>query len=100
MFVLSSKLNKLTSCRTRRGIIFDVLECIIQRDLGFGTTDIRTAYAALADILSHNDIHKVVLILHSQGGIEGGLVLDWLYDTMAVEQLRKLEVYTLVEAMN
>ncbi|ETI22813.1 hypothetical protein G647_06889 [Cladophialophora carrionii CBS 160.54] len=83
-----------------RGIIFDVLECIIQRDLSFATTDIRTAYAALQEILSDDNIHKVVLILHSQGGIEGGLVLDWLYDTVAADQLRKLEIYTFGNAAN
>ncbi|OCT51184.1 hypothetical protein CLCR_08306 [Cladophialophora carrionii] len=83
-----------------RGIIFDVLECIIQRDLSFATTDIRTAYAALQEILADDNIHKVVLILHSQGGIEGGLVLDWLYDTVAADQLRKLEIYTFGNAAN
>ncbi|EXJ58207.1 hypothetical protein A1O7_05632 [Cladophialophora yegresii CBS 114405] len=83
-----------------RGIIFDVLECIIQRDLSFATTDIRTAYAAILEILQDDKIHKVVLILHSQGGIEGGLVLDWLYDTVAADQLRKLEIYTFGNAAN
>jgi hypothetical protein len=84
----------------RRGIIFDVLECIIQRDLGYATTDVREEYAALVDILSKEHIHKVVLILHSQGGIEGGLVLDWLYDTLPATQLRKLEIYTFGNAAN
>ncbi|OAL38357.1 hypothetical protein AYO20_02416 [Fonsecaea nubica] len=83
-----------------RGIIFDVLECIIQRDLNFATLDIRIAYAAMVDILSDDNIHKVVLILHSQGAIEGGLVLDWLYDTVAADQLGKLEVYTFGNAAN
>jgi hypothetical protein len=62
--------------------------------------DIRTAYAALLEILSDDKIHKVVLILHSQGGIEGGLVLDWLYDTVPADQLRKLEIYTFGNAAN
>ncbi|OAL27915.1 hypothetical protein AYO22_03260 [Fonsecaea multimorphosa] len=83
-----------------RGIIFDVLECIIQRDLNYATLDIRTAYAALIDILADDNIHKVVLILHSQGAIEGGLVLDWLYDTVPADQLGKLEVYTFGNAAN
>lgn len=77
-----------------------MLECIIQRDLSFATEDIRTAYAALLDILSDSNIHKVVLILHSQGGIEGGLVLDWLYDTVPADQLGKLEIYTFGNAAN
>lgn len=83
-----------------RGIIFDVLECIIQRDLGYATMDIRIAYDALLEILNKDHINKVVLILHSQGGIEGGLVLDWLYDTVDAEKLRKLEVYTFGNAAN
>ncbi|OAP60227.1 hypothetical protein AYL99_05229 [Fonsecaea erecta] len=83
-----------------RGIIFDVLECIIQRDLNFATLDIRIAYAALIEILADDNIHKVVLILHSQGAIEGGLVLDWLYDTVPADQLGKLEVYTFGNAAN
>ncbi|KIW91583.1 uncharacterized protein Z519_07550 [Cladophialophora bantiana CBS 173.52] len=83
-----------------RGIIFDVLECIIQRDLNFATLDIRTAYAAMVEILSDDNIQKVVLILHSQGAIEGGLVLDWLYDTVPADQLGKLEVYTFGNAAN
>ncbi|KIW32572.1 uncharacterized protein PV07_04102 [Cladophialophora immunda] len=83
-----------------RGIIFDVLECIIQRDLNYATLDIRTAYAAMVEILSDDNIQKVVLILHSQGAIEGGLVLDWLYDTVPADQLSKLEVYTFGNAAN
>ena len=77
-----------------------MLECIIQRDLGFATTDIRTSYAALLDILSDSNTKRVVLILHSQGGIEGGMALDWLYDTVSAEQLRKLEIYTFGNAAN
>ncbi len=81
-------------------MLFDVLECIIQRDLSFPTEDIRLSYEALFKILSDDNINKVVLILHSQGGIEGGLVLDWLYDTVPAEQLRKLEIYTFGNAAN
>ncbi|KIX02811.1 uncharacterized protein Z518_08754 [Rhinocladiella mackenziei CBS 650.93] len=83
-----------------RGIIFDVLECIIQRDLSYPTLDIRQAYSELVKILSDSDVHKLVLILHSQGAIEGGMVLDWLYTTVAAEQLQKLEIYTFGNAAN
>ena len=58
------------------------------------------SYDALFKILSDDTIDKVVLFLHSQGGIEGGLVLDWLYDTVPAEQLRKLEIYTFGNAAN
>lgn len=83
-----------------RGIIFDVIESIIQRDFGYATLDIRQAYSALKKILSDTNIHKVVLILHSQGAIEGGLVLDWLYATVSADQLSKLEIYTFGNAAN
>ncbi|EXJ91264.1 hypothetical protein A1O1_04374 [Capronia coronata CBS 617.96] len=83
-----------------RGIIFDVLECIIQRDLAYPTLDIRQAYEQLLPIITDPEVHKVVLILHSQGCIEGGMVLDWLYATVAAEQIRKLEVYTFGNAAN
>ena len=36
----------------------------------------------------------MVLILHSQGGIEGGLIIDWLLDEMPQDLLCHLEVYT------
>lgn len=87
-------------CSSSRGIIFDVLECIIQRDLAYPTLDIRQAYAELLIIISDPKVHKVVLIVHSQGAIEGGMVLDWLYATVAAEQIRKLEVYTFGNAAN
>jgi hypothetical protein len=45
-------------------------------------------------------INKVVLILHSQGGIEGGLILDWLYDEVPHDLLKQLEVYTFGNASN
>jgi hypothetical protein len=77
-----------------------MLECIIQRALGFATKDIRMSYDALLKILAKDNIDKVVLILHSQGGIEGGLVLEWLYSTIDAKQLRKLEIYTFGNAAN
>lgn len=83
-----------------RGILFDVLESIIQRDFGYATLDIRQAYSALITILNDANIHKVVLILHSQGAIEGGLALDWLYATVSADQLSKLEIYTFANAAN
>lgn len=45
-------------------------------------------------------IRKVVLVLHSQGGIEGGMILDWLYDEVPHDLLKQLEVYTFGNAAN
>lgn len=43
---------------------------------------------------------KVIFILHSQGGIEGGMVLDWLLQELPQNLLSKLEVYTFGNAAN
>jgi hypothetical protein len=45
-------------------------------------------------------IKKVVFILHSQGGIEGGLILDWLLAECPRHQLRRMEIYTFGCAAN
>ena len=39
-------------------------------------------------------IKKVILILHSQGGIEGGMLVDWLLNEVPQDLLQYLEVYT------
>ena len=108
-----------------RGIIFDVVETIIQRTFGYATPDVRDVYASILQCLEAetNDEQvsetpkravneevlagkdgsghdKVVLILHSQGAVEGGLVLDWLYATLDQTILNKLEVYTFGSAAN
>ncbi|KAK5995550.1 hypothetical protein PT974_03961 [Cladobotryum mycophilum] len=82
------------------GIIFDVIECLIQRNLGYATTDVRICYRLLKDILYDPSKSKVVFILHSQGGIEGSMVLDWLLQEMPQDLLSKLEVYTFGNAAN
>ncbi|OJJ45812.1 hypothetical protein ASPZODRAFT_98731 [Penicilliopsis zonata CBS 506.65] len=82
------------------GVIFDVIECLIQRDFCYATQDIRDAYKLVKEALLDERYDKVVLILHSQGGIEGGLVVDWLLDEMPHNLLRKLEVYTFGSAAN
>lgn len=82
------------------GIIFDLIECLIQRDWGYATNDIRTGYAAVKKALLHPNHKKVVLLLHSQGGIEGGAILDWLLADLPADKLRKLEIYTFGSAAN
>lgn len=82
------------------GIIFDVIECLIQRNFTYATSDVRICYKTLRDVLYDPSKSKVVFILHSQGGIEGGLVLDWLLQEMPQDLLSKLEVYTFGNAAN
>ncbi|KAI1848379.1 hypothetical protein JX266_005685 [Neoarthrinium moseri] len=82
------------------GIIFDVVECLIQRNFGYATSDVRIAYKTVKEHLYNPSLSKVVFILHSQGGIEGGLVLDWLLQELPQDLLAKLEVYTFGCAAN
>ncbi|KAM0276389.1 hypothetical protein ACHAQH_006791 [Verticillium albo-atrum] len=82
------------------GIIFDVFECLIQRNFGYATYDVRMAYRILKEKLYDPKYSKVVFILHSQGGIEGGLVLDWLLQELPQDLLSKIEVYTFGNAAN
>ncbi|KAF5590805.1 alpha beta-hydrolase [Fusarium pseudocircinatum] len=83
-----------------RGIIFDVVECLIQRNFGYATGDVRICFRLLKDILYDESKSKVVFVLHSQGGIEGGLVLDWLLQELPQDLMSKLEVYTFGNAAN
>ena len=82
------------------GILFDIVECLVQRNFGLATRDVREAYRILKGKLYDPRYAKVVFILHSQGGIEGGLVLDWLLQELPQDLLAKLEVYTFGNAAN
>jgi hypothetical protein len=82
------------------GILFDILECLVQRDFAYSTQDVREAYVSIKAALYNEKIKKVVFILHSQGGIEGGLILDWLLAEVPQQYLRQLEVYTFGNAAN
>ncbi|KAK8084886.1 hypothetical protein PG997_006157 [Apiospora hydei] len=82
------------------GIIFDVIECLVQRNLSYATTDVREAYRTVKEELYNPAKSKVIFILHSQGAIEGSMVLDWLLQEMPQDILSKLEVYTFGAAAN
>lgn len=82
------------------GIIFDVIECLVQRNFTYATNDVRLCYRIIKQKLYNPKYSKVVFILHSQGGIEGGLVLDWLLQELPQNLLCKLEVYTFGNAAN
>ncbi|KAL4910015.1 hypothetical protein BDW74DRAFT_165276 [Aspergillus multicolor] len=81
-----------------KGLLLDILECIIQRDLNYSTRAIRVGRAQLHSALSSPDTTKVVLIAHSQGGIIAGAIIDWLYGELGDEVMGKLEVYTFASA--
>jgi hypothetical protein len=50
----------------------------VQRNLYFATNDVRQAYVSIKAALYNKKVNKVVFILQSQGGLEGGMILDWL----------------------
>jgi hypothetical protein len=89
---------KLTN--NRSGIIFDIIQCLIQRAFCYDTSDIRECYVLVKKALYAPGIKKIVLILHSQGGIEGGMILDWLLNEVPHDLLKQLEVYTFGNAAN
>ncbi|OQD82241.1 hypothetical protein PENANT_c022G03476 [Penicillium antarcticum] len=82
------------------GVVFDLVECLIQRDFSYATGDIRDSYSCIKKALLNPECDKVVLLLHSQGGIEGGLVMDWLLDEIPHDILCKLEIFTFGSAAN
>ncbi|KAK0625322.1 hypothetical protein B0T17DRAFT_491922 [Bombardia bombarda] len=82
------------------GIIFDVIECLVQRNLGYATTDVRVCYRIIKEKLYNPQYSKVIFVLHSQGAIEGSMVLDWLLQELPQDLLAKLEVYTFGCAAN
>lgn len=82
------------------GIIFDTIECLIQRNFTYATSDIRAAHREVKEALLCAELSRVVFILHSQGGIEGGMVLDWLLQELPQDLMGKLEIYTFGNAAN
>lgn len=60
----------------------------------------RDCYSIVKSTLYQPHLTKVIFILHSQGGIEGGLIIDWLLQEVPQDLLAKLEVYTFGNAAN
>ena len=86
--------------RTSHGLVFDIIECLIQRCFNYATEDIRTGYAMIKSALLTGGYKKVVLILHSQGGIEGGMIMDWLLAELPADTFCNLEIYSFANAAN
>ncbi len=77
-----------------------MVECLVQRNLGYATTDVRVCYRIIKEKLYNPQYSKVIFILHSQGAIEGSLIIDWLLQELPQDILAKLEVYTFGAAAN
>ncbi|KAF4635706.1 hypothetical protein G7Y89_g2391 [Cudoniella acicularis] len=82
------------------GIPFDLVQVLLQRILTLSSPSLRTTYNTIKHTLYNPSLKKVILILHSQGGIEGSLILDMLLSELPQDLLSKLEIYTFGNAAN
>ncbi|KAL1411876.1 hypothetical protein Q8F55_002858 [Vanrija albida] len=82
------------------GMLFDLGECILQRDYRLITQDIRVGYFALRDAVLDPKLERVVLIGHSQGGIIVTAMIDQLLAEFPHHVLKKVEIYTFASAAN
>lgn len=60
----------------------------------------RDCYVLIKKAIYRSDVKKVVVILHSQGAIEGSMILDWLLNEVPQNLLSQVEVYTFGNAAN
>jgi hypothetical protein len=82
------------------GIIFDIIQCLIERCFQYSTNDVRHCYKLIKQHIYDEEVEKVILILHSQGAIEGSMIMDWLLAEIPSHRLKQLEVYTFGNAAN
>ncbi|KAH7417451.1 hypothetical protein BKA64DRAFT_657977 [Cadophora sp. MPI-SDFR-AT-0126] len=79
---------------TTHGIIFGLINTLIQRHLGYVTASTRECYKALRSELQSPHTGNIVLILHGQGAIIGSRALDLLLQELPHQLFSKLEIYT------
>jgi len=80
--------------------VLDILQCLIQRDVGLTSGCVRNTYKQLRTYLLMRDpkdrdewkYKKIVVVAHSQGGLITSLALDMLYADLADEVLQRLEM--------
>ncbi|KAA8910666.1 hypothetical protein FN846DRAFT_938118 [Sphaerosporella brunnea] len=82
------------------GLVFDLLECMAQRDFGYMTGDIRATYNKIKEVLLEDGVEKVVVLAHSQGGLIVGATVDALCADLPPATLERLEIYTFGNAAN
>ncbi|KAF8542015.1 hypothetical protein BDD12DRAFT_877312 [Trichophaea hybrida] len=82
------------------GAVFDIMECVVHRCFSYATKDTRRTYEHLKVALIDQNITKVVVIAHSQGGIILSAALDMLFADLPSGVFEKLEVYTFGCAAN
>jgi alpha-beta hydrolase superfamily lysophospholipase len=82
-------------------VVLDLLQCLIQRDLGLTSGCVRNTYKQLRTFLLARDsknrdewrYKKVVVVAHSQGALILSLAVDMLLSDVADEVLQRLEMY-------
>ncbi|TGZ77422.1 hypothetical protein EX30DRAFT_199684 [Ascodesmis nigricans] len=79
---------------TTYGVLWDLVECLIQRDFLYSTEDTRLTYNYIKTTLLDPSVKRVVIMAHSQGGIIVSSVIDALYADLMPEAFDKLEIYT------
>ncbi|BEI79725.1 hypothetical protein CcaverHIS002_0102540 [Cutaneotrichosporon cavernicola] len=82
------------------GLWFDLLECMMQRDLLLTTSDIRVGYKTVRKAVLDTRRKRIVIIGHSQGGIISSAWADMLLTDVPAELLARVEVYTFASAAN
>ncbi|CAK9785273.1 hypothetical protein CC85DRAFT_285337 [Cutaneotrichosporon oleaginosum] len=82
------------------GLWFDLLECMMQRDLLLTTSDIRQGYKTVRKAVLDPRRKRIVIIGHSQGGIITSAWVDMLLTDVPAELLARVEVYTFASAAN
>ncbi|KAH6664147.1 hypothetical protein B0J14DRAFT_607925 [Halenospora varia] len=82
------------------GIIFDTIQCLVQRSFLYATQDVRDCYVLIKRAIYQPSVKKVIVILHSQGSIEGGMIVDWLLNEVPQNLLSQVEIYTFGNAAN
>ncbi|KAL8995003.1 MAG: hypothetical protein Q9169_005179 [Polycauliona sp. 2 TL-2023] len=76
------------------GIFADIFEGILQRCLSFKTMDVRVACEIVKAFLMDEQVERLVLVGHSQGGIVVSMVVDAMLMELPADVLGKMEIYT------
>ncbi|WVQ82730.1 hypothetical protein IAT38_004862 [Cryptococcus sp. DSM 104549] len=80
------------------GVVYDLVECMLQRDLFWRTKDDVDGYNSLVSLVIDPTVTKIVLMAHSQGGIILSTWVDRLLADFPAATLSKVEIYTFASA--
>lgn len=72
----------------------------MQRDLSWRTMGLRSGYQVLKRVVNDGSKSRIVLVVHSQGGIYMSQMADQLLADFPAVMLKRIEVYTFASAAN